>query len=123
MFKQAVFVAKERLKEFKEYAEFLGSKRYKELEVNAYLQEIFKNHGSGKRVGKTAQQAFEILETQPGANIRPGSWWNALNAVTYMTDHVLGKSADARMASAWYGANARVKDKAVKKVLEYAEAA
>ena len=121
--KKAVFVAKERLQQFKEYAEFLGSKRYTEVEVNAYLQEIFKNHGSGKRVGKTAQQAFEILETQPGANIRPGTWWQALNAVTFMTDHVLGKSVDARLASAWYGANARVKDKAVKKVLEYAEAA
>ena len=100
--KQAVFVAKERLHEFKEYAEFLGSKRYTEANVNAYLQEVFKNHGAG---------------------IRPGTWWNALNSVTYMTDHVLGKSADARMASAWYGANARVKDKAVKKVLEYAESA
>ena len=99
------------------------SKRYKELEVNAYLQEIFKNHGTGKRVGKTAKQAFELLETQPGANIRPGTWWNALNAETFMTDHKLGKSTDARLASAWYGANARVKDKAVKKVLEYAEAA
>ena len=121
--KQAVFVAKERLQEFKEYAEFLGSKRYTEASVNAYLQEVFKNHGAGKRVGKTAKQAFDILETQPGASIRPGTWWNALNSVTYMTDHVLGKSADARMASAWYGANARVKDKAVKKVLEYAESA
>ena len=121
--KQAVFVAKERLQEFKEYAEFLGSKRYTEANVNAYLQEVFKIHGAGKRVGKTAKQAFDILETQPGAGIRPGTWWNALNSVTYMTDHVLGKSADARMASAWYGANARVKDKAVKKVLEYAESA
>ena len=121
--KQAVFVAKERLQEFKEYAEFLGSKRYTELNVKAFLQEVFKNHGSGKRVGKTAEAAFEVLETQPGANIRPGTWWNALNAVTFMTDHKLGKSTDARLASAWYGANARVKDKAVKKVLEYAEAA
>jgi len=121
--KQAVFVAKERLQEFKEYAEFLGSKRYTEASVNAYLQEVFKNHGAGKRVGKTAKQAFDILETQPGAGIRPGTWWNALNSVTYMTDHVLGKSADARMASAWYGANSRVKGKAVKKVLEYAESA
>ena len=69
--KQAVFVAKERLQEFKEYAEFLGSKRYTEASVNAYLQEVFKNHGAGKRVGKTAKQAFDILETQPGAGIRP----------------------------------------------------
>ena len=121
--KQAVFIAKERLQDFKEYAEFLGSKRYTELKVKAFLQEIFKNHGSGKRVGKTAEAAFEVLETQPGAGIRPGTWWNALNAVTFMTDHKLGKSTDARLASAWYGANARVKDKAVKKVLEYAEAA
>jgi phage/plasmid-like protein (TIGR03299 family) len=121
--KKAVFVAKERLQEFKTYAEFLGSKRYTEADVNACLQEIFKNHGSGKRIGKTAQQAYDILETQPGANIRPGTYWNVLNSVTYMTDHVLGKSTDARMASSWFGANARVKDKAVKKVLEYAQAA
>ena len=65
------------------------------------------HHGSGKRVGKTAQQAFEILETQPGANIRPGTWWNAYNAVTYITDHELGRSDDARASSSLFGANAR----------------
>jgi len=121
--KETLGMAKARMVEFKELATYLGSKRYDEVSVNAYLQEVFKNHGNGTRIGKSAQQAFSILETQPGADIRPGSWWNCLNAVTYMTDHVLGKSVDARMSSSWYGANSRVKDKALKKVVAYADAA
>jgi len=48
---------------------------------------------------------------------------NAFNTVTYMTDHIQGRSNDGRMTSSWYGRNRRVKLKALDKALEYAEAA
>jgi hypothetical protein len=62
------------------------------------------------------------VEDQPGDNFRPGSWWNAYNAVTYMTNHKLGRSADTRMSSAWFGGNANRNIKALDLALEMADA-
>ena len=61
--------------------------------------------------------------TQFGANFAQGSFWNAFNTVTYMTDHIQGRSNDGRMTSSWYGRNRRVKLKALDTALEMAEAA
>ena len=68
----------------------------------------------------TAKAAFDVLETQPGAEMAMGTWWNALNSVTYITDHKLGRSADARMTSAWFGINQTKKLKATNLALELA---
>jgi hypothetical protein len=40
-----------------------------------------------------------------------------------MTDHVIGRSADTRLQSAWYGYNKGLKTKALELAVEYAEAA
>ena len=74
-------------------------------------------------VTKNARDALSILETQPGARFAEGSWWNAFNAVTYMTDHIIGRTNDNRMQSAWYGSGKNLKVKALETALEMAEAA
>ena len=66
---------------------------------------------------------MENLQTQPGANFAEGSFWQAFNTVTYMTDHLQGSEGDSRMVSSWYGRNRKVKLNALNKALEYAEAA
>jgi hypothetical protein len=73
-------------------------------------------------LSRTAERAVEVVENQPGDNFRPGTWWNAYNAVTYMADHELGRSADTRMASAWFGTNAKRKVDALDLALEMANA-
>jgi hypothetical protein len=40
-----------------------------------------------------------------------------------LTDHKMGRSADSRMQSAWFGQNQARKVKAVNKAVEYATAA
>jgi hypothetical protein len=40
-----------------------------------------------------------------------------------MTDHVIGRSADTRLTSAWYGYNKNLKTKALELAVEMAEAA
>jgi len=40
-----------------------------------------------------------------------------------MTDHELGRSADARATSAWFGSNAKRKIDALDLAVEFAEAA
>jgi phage/plasmid-like protein (TIGR03299 family) len=127
--KEQMGIAREKMEQYKTMAEFLGSKRYTSENIVEYFNEVFGSIAKEKIDGVTpftsnnAKNAMEYLDTQPGANFAQGSFWNAFNTVTYMTDHVQGRSNDGRMTSSWYGRNRRVKLKALDKALEYAEAA
>ncbi|NDG33257.1 DUF932 domain-containing protein, partial [bacterium] len=122
-------IATTKLAKYKEMAEFLGSKRYTQEKLKEYFNQIFPvlvyNKEKGpqrKELSKSATRALEVVHTQPGANFAEGSWWQAFNAITYMTDHEIGKTADSRLTSAWFGANKNVKLKALETAVEFAEA-
>ena len=123
--KTALGIARNKLHTYKDIAEFLGSKRYTNDTIKEYFSEIFPSLSSKgeKAFSRAANQALEVLHTQPGAQYAEGSWWQGFNAVTYLTDHVLGHSADSRLSSSWYGINQARKVKALEKALEMAEAA
>ena len=118
-------VAAEKLAQYKEMAQFLGSKRYNDENVVEYFKRVFPAAENAKRseITKNARTALGILETQPGAEYAAGSWWQAFNATTYMTDHLIGRSTDTRMTSAWYGSNKNLKVRALETAIEMAEAA
>lgn len=135
-------VAKEKLDTYKEAAKFLGKKKYKNETILEYFQRVFpktsgvkakndkiikladvKNGKVNDIVSRNARIALDVINTQPGAEHGRGSWWQAFNTVTYMTDHIIGRGEDTRMQSAWYGNNAKKKEDALKLALEYAEAA
>ena len=87
-----------------------------------YFNRIFPSSGK-KEVSRNAERAMEILHTQPGANYAEGTWWQPFNAITFLTDHELGRNADSRLTSAWYGYNKGLKTKALELAVEMAEAA
>jgi len=124
--KEMLGIATHKLAKYKEMASFLGSKKAKEEDIIEYFCRIFPVSGSSenkrKEVSKNALTAFEILDSQPGAEFAPGTWWQPFNAVTYLTDHLAGRSADTRLASAWYGSNKVLKTKALELAIEMAEA-
>ena len=66
---------------------------------------------------------MDVVESQPGHGYAPGSWWNAFNAVTYLTDHKIGRSRETRLASAWYGAGKTRKLQALELAAKFAKAA
>lgn len=122
--KVALGISHEKIEKFKEAAEFLGSKRYQDESLKRFMAKVFgESTRDDKLLSRTAEQAMEYVENQPGDNYRPGTWWNAYNAVTYMADHKLGRTADTRMASAWFGTNAKRKVDALDAAIEMAEAA
>ena len=122
--KAALGISHMRMGQFKEAAEFLGKKRYTDESFKNFLGQVFGTSAQEHRtLSRTAERAFEIVDTQPGADFARGTWWNAYNAVTYMTDHELGRSADARATSAWFGTNAKRKVAALDLAVEMAEAA
>jgi phage/plasmid-like protein (TIGR03299 family) len=124
--KDMLGIATTKLAKYKEMATFLGSKKAKDEDIVQYFTRVFPVTGSNqnkkKEVSKSAQMAMDILHTQPGAQYAEGTWWQPFNAVTYLTDHLAGRSADTRLTSAWYGYNKGLKTKALELAIEMAEA-
>jgi len=127
--KEMLGVAKEKLETYKEAAQFLGSKKFTNDSIVEYFNGLFpaskidEDKPLADQISRTAKQAIETLDTQPGAEFGAGTWWQAFNTVTYMTDHTLGRSADTRLKSAWFGYNRKRKIAALETAIEFAEAA
>ena len=130
--KKALKIAGEKLNTYKEMAEFLGKKKFTTDSYIEYLNTVFPRTADKKVQGmslsketlsRNATLAFDALNTQPGAEFAQGSWWQAFNSVTYITDHVQGRNADNRLYSSWFGGNQIRKSSALSKAIEYAEAA
>lgn len=121
--KEMLGIAKDKLQRYKEIAQFLGSKKAKDEDIVQYFARIFPVTSSKKDMefSKNAQLAFSILHGQPGAEYAEGTWWQPFNAVTYLTDHLVGRSVDTRLTSAWYGSNRNLKTKALEVAIEMAE--
>jgi phage/plasmid-like protein (TIGR03299 family) len=133
--KSLLGIAKEKLNQYEQMATFLSAKRWTDETLKQYLAVVFPNTNPNAKTktfnvkdfdqyaSKNAKRALEVMPTQPGAEMGRGSFWQAYNAVTYLTDHELGRSADSRLASAWYGLNKVKKVKALETAIEFAEAA
>jgi len=130
--KEALGIATEKLNTYKEMAQFLGNKRYTQDNVIEFFNTVFPRTADKKVQGKAlsldtlsrnAKLSFDALEQQPGAEFAEGSWWQAFNAVTYITDHVQGRNEDNRLYSSWFGGNQVRKRDALKTAIEFAEVA
>lgn len=130
--KEVLGIASNQLKNYKEQAEFLGSRKFKKETIVEYFNRVFPSLSKDESkkmdlkkepISRQAEEAMAVLHTQPGARYAEGSWWQAFNTVTYMADHKLGRSSDTRLTSSWYGMNRLKKEKALELAVEYAEAA
>ena len=130
--KKALGVATEKLANYKEAAQFLGNKRFTQDSYIEYLNTVFprtadkRTQGKGLSVetlSRNAKAAYDVLESQPGAEYAEGSWWQAFNSITYITDHVQGRNEDNRLYSSWFGGNQLRKTNALKTAIEFAEVA
>ena len=132
MVKEQMGIASEKFAKYKEMAEFLSTKKFSMDALVQYYNEVFPRTYQGKKdvqvktfadLSSNGQKAYSYLETQPGAHFGEGSWWQALNSVTYLTDHKMGREVDSRLTSAWFGQNQTRKIRAVEKAVELAVAA
>jgi len=130
--KEQLGIAHEKFAQYKEMAEFLGSKRFTMDNLIRYYNDVFPRTTDKRVKGKDlsvetlsqpAKMAYDVLETQPGAEYAPGTWWQAFNSVTYVTDHLQGRSQETRLYSNWFGGNQLRKRNAINTAVEYAEAA
>ncbi len=122
-------LATDQLHAYQRQADFLASRRYTEASLKRYFKEVFRpltppreRKGEKPKPPRNYERALLIVEDQPGREYAPGTWWNAFNAVTYLTDHQIGRD-ETRLGTAFYGHGKTRKLKALNLALEYAKAA
>ena len=145
---EALGLSAERMTEFREAATLLSKKKAKHSNVLEFIGEVYQPaiiaerrrnlelKAQGKKIGEEIplidqfnnypKLAVEALERQPGANLASakGTWWGALNAVTYVEDHLRESQQEGNaLHSAWFGAAANRKAKALQLAVEYAKVA
>lgn len=125
--KKILNISREKMKKYKEMSNFLAKKKADKEDVVEYFKRVFPvitaKKESKKDFSKAAKTAFEVLETQPGAEMGAGTWWQPYNAATYYLDHLAGRSEDSRLNSAWYGEGRKKKINALETAVEMANAA
>ena len=121
--KETLGIVEKKMTEYEELATFLGSKQYNNESVKEFFNEVFPKISKiavEKELSKNAKASVLALEHQPGVEFAPHSWWQAANAVTYVTDHLMGRTEDARVSNMWYGQVKDLKLRAMTLALDYA---
>ena len=123
----------ERRAEFKEAAEFLAKKKAKDKEVIEFISKLYQpkilvDHKPEEgpiqdNFSKIPKAVFEALVTAPGADNKSakGTWWGALNAVTFVEDHQ--RTGENKVYNAMFGEASKRKTTAMTLALDYAKAA
>lgn len=114
--KEALGIANEQFEALAEQAEILSKKKVTAQQAEDYLKAVFQPVMKSKRTPKALNLATQALEYAPGQDLLSarGTAWGLLNAVTYTTDHLLARTADARLNKAWFGRTAALKQHALK---------
>jgi phage/plasmid-like protein (TIGR03299 family) len=129
--KETLGLAHEKFAQYKEMAEFLGSRKVDAESLIQYYNTVFPNTSRTQEktvktyedLSRNAQLCYDALEVQPGAQFAPGTWWQAFNSVTYITDHVQGRNKENRLHNQWFGTNQARKLEAANQAVEFAKAA
>jgi phage/plasmid-like protein (TIGR03299 family) len=123
--KAALGIAHNQLESYKDAANFLSAKRYTPEDANEFLKIIFPKNSTKPIIEPSRNHllALEALHKMPGHDMSAGSFWQLFNSITYLTDHVLGREADTRLESAWFGSNRKLKSKALNEAVEMAKKA
>jgi len=99
---------------------FLGAK--KDMTVMEAQAMSAKIEMSLDDASRTVNDIYQYVDQSPGSNMKSakGTWWGALNGVTYAIDHKLGRSTNNRLDRAWFGDRAAKKLQAVALATEMA---
>lgn len=94
----------------------LAKKKLSTAAQEQYLQHVIDGDAPADkeyRPSKATRLAMQALTHAPGFDLNQNTAWSCLNAITYTTDHLLGNSIDTRLARAWFGKTATLKQKAL----------
>lgn len=97
-----------------------------ETEALQYFMDMMYPNKTAKEVKESTrsrnilEEIIDIYHSAPGQNMisAKGTAWGAVNAITYYTDHVRGRSQDNRVSSAWFGPSNTLKTDAMEVALD-----
>jgi phage/plasmid-like protein (TIGR03299 family) len=131
----ALGLAKERMTEFKEATQMLAKKRAKPEAVEKFFCQVLSFNPRDlvgkalKKDGKAREPMLlpkfrEALERAPGQQMPTalGTWWGALNSVTFVLDHAKADNdkVGSALKSAWLGKKSQMKRMALDLALKSA---
>lgn len=123
--KQVLGLMMDQSAQFKEAAEFLSKKKITEKETEQYFLDVLQpsERKERKKVPIAVPKYREALEKAPGSQLltSKGTWWGAVNAVTFVVDHGQGKQRDSALKNAWLGNQAKLKLHALEIALDSAK--
>lgn len=120
------------MSKLKEQSEYLVQRPMSSIAFTEFLEKLFpprevivdkeKNIAEMKRP-RAFEYAMDALDTQKGANLNAGTWWQGYNAITYMLDHNKNRISDneSRLNNSWFGEGARIRSRALTTALEMAK--
>jgi phage/plasmid-like protein (TIGR03299 family) len=127
----ALGLAKEQTDLFADAVQLLAKKKARPEAVESYFCDVLRYDpkaakGKDKKTEREPRMLGMLrnaLEYSPGAdmNTAKGTWWGALNAVTYVVDHEVGRDRGASLRTAWLGAKSNMKRRAFDLAVEKAK--
>jgi phage/plasmid-like protein (TIGR03299 family) len=121
--KEAISFGQEAISAFAQSAELLINKTVNNETAERYMINVFQPEKSIKSAEKNDSKtalAIEAFKTSPGHELKSANMtaWGLLNAVIYTIDHCLGKNKESRLRLAWFGPNAKIKQRALELALK-----
>lgn len=124
---EALGIASDKLKAFEAQAKLLAKTKCDAQMYYRYLMKLFdpkalqllaeEDQLTVADLNRNAYNVSTYLHTQPGHDMKSsnGTWWGALNSLTYWVDHKSGRTSnrDTALTAAWFGAKATLKEKAL----------
>jgi phage/plasmid-like protein (TIGR03299 family) len=99
---------------FGEGADLLASRKPTTEQLESYFASLWPKGENGTKNRTRHMALFGLFERGAGQDMPgiAGTWWAAYNAVTQLTDHVIGNQNTRHLAEMWTGGLARCKRKA-----------
>lgn len=118
--KRVLGLITDQAKQFKEAASILAKAKITKEQTEKFFLDVLKKSGDSVRTPVALPKYKAALEFAPGAMLpsAKGTWWGAVNAVTYVVDHEQGRTRDSALKNAWLGNQATVKRRALKIALD-----
>jgi phage/plasmid-like protein (TIGR03299 family) len=109
--------------EFKGAATLLAKAKASKDQTEEFFLKVLQMKPDAKKTPIALPKFRAALEHAPGSMLTTakGTWWGALNAVTYVVDHELGKDKETSLRGAWIGNHSKTKRRALELAMDYAK--
>jgi len=124
--KETIALGRTAISAFVATATRLANKKVDGQMSNRYIFDVFQPETSRElpsigqkeieeHANEKTRKTIEAIEKAPGQDLETAQMtaWGLLNAVTYTLDHHLGKNQEFRLRQAWFGAYAKIKQRAL----------